>query len=407
MSRAPKEKASESRKIHIPIFPGVALPYWASGGQATAGWPCCEATVVLKRHLPLRARRLPRRRGFRYLIATGPRDARRNPSALSRSPPRRSERRGRPPAHLDSAGRAHRRVANRLGAAHAAPAPPASPRDGPAVRAHRTGRRSLRLEGPRGARVGGELHLHEMRDGLSSDHAANGPDPGAHAEPRARLPPRLDQRGPRVRRSCPARRLRARAPGQPEDVDLPHRIGGDGAPHRGARAGGRHGRGCEASGGEGHLARHPPGVGGRRRPDPRLLRFGRGRRGRARRARRCPAGEPRMNAGDPSGARLLSGSYFSIGPPRPRTTSGSCLGEPATFTLVSAFQPIIPKRRTHGSYPSAASPPSAIDSMCPEWQTSRMGSPATGSCSRLAGWKSTSRGTLSAPGTWPFSKSPR
>ena len=60
MSRAPKEKASESRKIHIPIFPGVALPYWSSGGQATAGWPCCEATVVLKRHLPLRARRAVR-----------------------------------------------------------------------------------------------------------------------------------------------------------------------------------------------------------------------------------------------------------------------------------------------------------------------------------------------------------
>src|SRR5882762_6107902 len=130
MSRAPKEKASESRKIHIPIFPGVALPYWASGGQATAGWPCSEATVVLKRHLP---RRLPRRRGFRYLIAIGARDARRIPSALSRSPPRRGERRGRAPAHLDPGGRAHRRVANRLGAAHAAPAPPASARDGPAV----------------------------------------------------------------------------------------------------------------------------------------------------------------------------------------------------------------------------------------------------------------------------------
>src|SRR6266403_900786 len=90
MSRAPKEKASESRKIHIPIFPGVALPYWASGGQATAGWPCSEATVVLKRHLPPRGRRLPRRRGFRYLIvATGVRDARRNPSALSQWPPGR------------------------------------------------------------------------------------------------------------------------------------------------------------------------------------------------------------------------------------------------------------------------------------------------------------------------------
>src|SRR6267143_732238 len=119
----------ESRKIHIPIFPGVALPYWASGGHATAGWPCSEAAVVLTRHLPLR--RLPRRRGFRYLIvATGVRDARRNPSAFSRSPPRRGERRGRAPAHLDPGGRAHRRVANRLGAAHTAPARPAGPRDG-------------------------------------------------------------------------------------------------------------------------------------------------------------------------------------------------------------------------------------------------------------------------------------
>src|SRR6267378_3124758 len=83
MSSAPKEKASESRKIHIPIFPGVALPYWASGGHATAGWRCSEAAVVLKRHLLPRARRLPRRRWFRYLIvATGARDARRNRSAF-------------------------------------------------------------------------------------------------------------------------------------------------------------------------------------------------------------------------------------------------------------------------------------------------------------------------------------
>src|SRR6266850_7032049 len=155
MSSAPKEKASESRKIHIPIFPGVALPYWASGGHATAGWPCSEAAVVLKRHLLPRARRLPRRRWFRYLIvATGARDARRNPSAFSRPPPGRGERRSRAPAHLDPGGRAHRRVANRLGAAHAAPAPPASARDGPAVRAHRAGRRRLRLEGPRWARMG-------------------------------------------------------------------------------------------------------------------------------------------------------------------------------------------------------------------------------------------------------------
>src|SRR6267143_840801 len=59
MSSAPKEKASESRKIHIPIFPGVALPYWASGGHATAGWRCSEAAVVLKRHLLPLAPRLP------------------------------------------------------------------------------------------------------------------------------------------------------------------------------------------------------------------------------------------------------------------------------------------------------------------------------------------------------------
>jgi hypothetical protein len=37
MRRPPKEKASEMRKIHIPIFPGVAMPYWASGGHATVG----------------------------------------------------------------------------------------------------------------------------------------------------------------------------------------------------------------------------------------------------------------------------------------------------------------------------------------------------------------------------------
>src|SRR5919198_5916036 len=36
-SRSPaNEKASETRKIHIPIFPGVAIPYCASAGQMTA-----------------------------------------------------------------------------------------------------------------------------------------------------------------------------------------------------------------------------------------------------------------------------------------------------------------------------------------------------------------------------------
>src|ERR1700682_2295611 len=198
MSRAPKDKASESRKIHIPIFPGVAVPYWASGGHAAAGWPCSWATVVLKPRLPLV---LPRRRRFRYLIVvvdTGGRDTCCNPSWLSRPPPGRGERRRRAPARVGGPGRAHRGVAHRLGAPHAAPSPAAGPRVGAAVRAHRAGRRPLWLQGSRRARVGGEFHLHAVRDGLPDDHPADGPDPGADAEPRARVAPGLDHRGPRV-----------------------------------------------------------------------------------------------------------------------------------------------------------------------------------------------------------------
>jgi hypothetical protein len=44
MSRPPKENASDTRKIHMPIFPGVAAPYWASGGQTTGA--CAEVTLI-------------------------------------------------------------------------------------------------------------------------------------------------------------------------------------------------------------------------------------------------------------------------------------------------------------------------------------------------------------------------
>ena len=46
MSRPPKEKASDTRKIHIPILPGVAAPYWASGGHETGAWPAACACVT-------------------------------------------------------------------------------------------------------------------------------------------------------------------------------------------------------------------------------------------------------------------------------------------------------------------------------------------------------------------------
>src|SRR6266511_3783867 len=40
----PNANASDTRKTHIPIFPGVAAPYCASGGQVTGPCPC--ATVI-------------------------------------------------------------------------------------------------------------------------------------------------------------------------------------------------------------------------------------------------------------------------------------------------------------------------------------------------------------------------
>src|SRR5207248_9826110 len=116
MRRPPKEKASEMRKIHIPIFPGVAVPYWASGGHATVGWPCSEATALLKLHLP---GELPRRRGFRYLSANGGRDSHRIASCFWRSIPRRAERRGCAAPHVDDRRRGHSRLADSLGAPHA------------------------------------------------------------------------------------------------------------------------------------------------------------------------------------------------------------------------------------------------------------------------------------------------
>ena len=45
MSRPPKENASDTRKIHIPIFPGVATPYWASGGHETG--TCADACACV------------------------------------------------------------------------------------------------------------------------------------------------------------------------------------------------------------------------------------------------------------------------------------------------------------------------------------------------------------------------
>src|SRR5438093_9359635 len=48
MSSPAKERASDKRKIHIPILPGVAEPYCSSGGQTTAAWPAwpCEPAVA-------------------------------------------------------------------------------------------------------------------------------------------------------------------------------------------------------------------------------------------------------------------------------------------------------------------------------------------------------------------------
>src|SRR5438067_5889377 len=125
MSRPPKEKASEMRKIHIPIFPGVAVPYWASGGHAAVACPCSWATVLLKPHL-----RLPCSRGFRYLIVGFERwNAKRRPIPASRSHPGMDRRRGRPPAHLGRAHGAHCRVADLVGEPYADAAQTAGPRD--------------------------------------------------------------------------------------------------------------------------------------------------------------------------------------------------------------------------------------------------------------------------------------
>src|SRR5205823_3529019 len=160
MSRPPNEKASEMRKIHIPIFPGVAVPYWASGGQAAVACPCSWATVLLKPHL-----RLPCSPSFRYLILgfeTDACNANRRPSRASRSHPDMDRRCGRTPSHLDRDHRAHCRVADLVGAPYAGASEIAGAGDRPAVRAHRGGWRRVRLEGPRRAGLAGELHLHAL-----------------------------------------------------------------------------------------------------------------------------------------------------------------------------------------------------------------------------------------------------
>src|SRR6266702_4251681 len=40
ISRPANEKASDRRNTHIPIFPGVAVPYWASTGHSISAWAC-------------------------------------------------------------------------------------------------------------------------------------------------------------------------------------------------------------------------------------------------------------------------------------------------------------------------------------------------------------------------------
>src|SRR5205807_439776 len=116
----------------IPIFPGVAVPYCASGGHATVAWPCSGATAVLKPHLPLLE--------SWYRVH-------RKPSGLSRSLPTRSERRGGAPGRLGAPRRVHRRLADRVGAAHARATAAEGPRNLAAIRAHRARRKPLRFEG--------------------------------------------------------------------------------------------------------------------------------------------------------------------------------------------------------------------------------------------------------------------
>src|SRR5205814_9815772 len=127
MSRPPNEKASEMRKIHIPIFPGVAVPYCASGGQAAVAWPCSWAAVLLTPHLRFGSvvalaacPALPRPRAFRYLIeaddAEGRDDSR---IRVSRSHPGCGERRGRAPSDLGGLRRLDRRMADLVGVPHA------------------------------------------------------------------------------------------------------------------------------------------------------------------------------------------------------------------------------------------------------------------------------------------------
>jgi hypothetical protein len=46
MRSPPNENASETRKIHMPIFPGVAAPYCASGGQVAGTCPWIAVDVM-------------------------------------------------------------------------------------------------------------------------------------------------------------------------------------------------------------------------------------------------------------------------------------------------------------------------------------------------------------------------
>jgi len=254
--------------------------------------------------------------------------------------------------------------------------------------------------------LGGELHLHEMRErSVQRSRGQMARIQGAQpAEPRARFPPRLDQRGPRVRRSCPARPPTRRAhrasprmwtflTGSVETVrhtvvrGLRVDMGGDAK--RPEEKDISHGTHLVLVDGEGRIRGYYDSDGAD------VVE--------ARRARRCPAGEPRMNAGDPSGARLLSGSYFSIGPPRPADHVGLLLGRASHLHLglgVPADHHPESAGPT-GSYPSAASPPSAIDSMCPEWQTSRMGVPGDRQLLQARrAEEHVQRNVEARPGTW-------
>jgi len=239
MSRAPKERHPRAGNpipsspawrcllgIWRPGHPGGRAPKRRSCSSATsrcarAGFPGVDGSVSDRDWSP----RCPPQPQRPFAIA-----------------PRRGERRGRAPAHLilwsrsSPRGQSPGRCARR-----SRPACQCSGR--PAVRAHREDGGAFGSR-PRWARVGGELHLHEMRDGLSAiTRQMAGSRGHAELEP-AFTSSRSAWTGVR---DLPARCLRARPRASPRMwPSSPDRSRRCATPWcAGWR---RHGRGCEASG---------------------------------------------------------------------------------------------------------------------------------------------------------------